>query len=48
MAPEEVTDQEDIIQDALDCLMDCIGDEIECPKEAVDYFRELEEDAEVE
>lgn len=42
-APEGVTDGEEIIQDTLDGLMDCIGDEIEAPKEAVEYFRELEE-----
>ncbi len=45
-APEGVTDEEDIIQDALDCLMENIGEEIEAPKEVVEYFRELEADDE--
>jgi hypothetical protein len=47
-APEGVTDEEDIIQDALDFLMDNIGEEIESPKEAVEYFRELNGDDEDE
>jgi len=47
-APEGVTDEEDIIQDALDFLMENIGEEIEAPKEAVEYFRELTGDEEDE
>jgi hypothetical protein len=43
-APEGVTDQEEIIDSAIDCLMDHISDEIEAPKEVADYFRELNED----
>ncbi len=42
-APEGVEDREAIIQDALAWLMVHIGDEIEAPKEAVEYYRELEE-----
>jgi hypothetical protein len=42
--PEGVEDWEAIIQDALVFLMEHIGDEIEAPEEAVDYFRELEEE----
>jgi hypothetical protein len=45
-APEGVTDQEEVIQDALDWLMDCIGDEIEAPKEAAQFLRELQADDE--
>ena len=41
-APEGVRDQEEIIDSAIDYLMDHISDEIEAPKEAVEYFRELE------
>jgi len=44
--PEGVTDEEEIIQDALDWLMDHIGDKIKAPKEAVEYFRGLNEDDE--
>ncbi len=43
---EGVEDREAIIQDALVFLMNHIGDEVEAPKEAVDYFRELEEEKE--
>ncbi len=41
-APEGVTDEEEIIQDALDCLMDHISDEIEAPPHVEAFFRELE------
>ena len=43
-APEGVTDDEALIDSAIDFLMDHIGDEIKAPKEAVEFFRELEED----
>jgi hypothetical protein len=43
-APEGVTDDEEIVQSALECLMDHIGDDIEAPPHVADYFRELEED----
>src|ERR1019366_8400563 len=45
---EGVTDEEEIIDSAIDCLMDHISDEIEAPKEVVKYFRALEEDDEDE
>ena len=41
-APEGVTDEEALIDNAIDFLMENIGDEIEAPKEAVEYFRDLE------
>ena len=43
-APKGVTDKEALIDNAIDFLMDHIGDEIKAPKEAVEFFRELEED----
>jgi hypothetical protein len=46
--PEGVTDEEAIIQDALDWLMDHIGDAIEAPQEAANFFRELTGDDEDE
>ncbi len=45
-APKGVTDEEELIDSAIDFLMDHIGDEIEAPKEAVEYFRELESEDE--
>jgi hypothetical protein len=42
--PKRITDEEKIIDAAIDFLMDHIGDEIEAPKEAVEYFRQLHED----
>ena len=45
-APEGVTDDEALIDSAIDFLMENIGEEIEAPKEAVEYFRELEQDEE--
>jgi hypothetical protein len=44
-APEGITDQEEVIVSALEWLMDHIGEEITAPPEAVEFFRELEEDA---
>ena len=41
-APEGVTDEEALIDNAIDFLMDHIGDEIKAPREAVEYFRDLE------
>src|SRR5437588_5751673 len=43
-APENVNDQEEIIQDALDWLMDCIGDEIETPPHAAEFFRSIDDE----
>jgi hypothetical protein len=45
-APKGVTDEEEIIQDALDWLNDHINGEIEAPADAVQFFRELEGDDE--
>lgn len=42
--PEGVTDEEAIIQDALDWLMEHISDEIEAPQYVVEFFRELDGD----
>ncbi len=36
-----ITDEEEVIQDALDWLMDHISDEIEAPAHVVEFFREL-------
>lgn len=47
-APEGITDEEEIVQDALNWLMDHIGDDIEAPKDVAAYFRELEADEEDE
>jgi hypothetical protein len=46
--PKGVMDEEEIIDNAIDFLMENIGEEIEAPKEVVEYFRELEEDGEDE
>jgi hypothetical protein len=45
-APEGVTDEEEIIESALDWLNDHIGDEIKAPPVVVAYFRKLEGDEE--
>lgn len=45
-APEGVTDEEELIDSAIDFLMENISEEIEAPKEVVKYFRELDEDDE--
>ena len=42
-APEEVADQDEIIESARLWLMDKIGDEVEAPKDVAEYFRELNE-----
>jgi hypothetical protein len=48
-APEEgAADQEAIIEEARLWLMDCIGDQIEAPKDAADFFQELYEEQESE
>jgi hypothetical protein len=41
-APEGVTDAEELIDNAIDFLMENIGEEIEAPKEAVEFFEKLE------
>ena len=40
-APEGVEDREEIIHDAIDFLMDHIGDQIESPQDAKEYFKDL-------
>jgi len=39
-SPEGATDEEEIIQDALDWLMDHINEDIEAPKDVEEYFEE--------
>jgi hypothetical protein len=39
-----ITGEEEIIQDALDWLMDRISDEIEAPQYVIEFFRELDGD----
>ena len=46
MAPEEITDQEDVIESARLWLMDHISDEIETPKDVAEYFQKLNEETE--
>jgi hypothetical protein len=41
-SPDGITAEEEIIQDALDWLMENIGEEIDAPPDAVAYFEELE------
>ena len=43
-APDGIADEEEIIDSAIDFLMDNISEEIEAPQEVADYFRELEKD----
>lgn len=43
-APEGITDQEEIIDSALDWLMDHIADEIEAPLHVAEFFRQLDDD----
>lgn len=43
-APEGVTDEEEIIQDALEWLMDHISDEFAAPKHVEAFFKELQAD----
>jgi hypothetical protein len=45
---EGITDAEAIIQDALEWLMEHIGEDFEAPHEVVAYFDDLQEDGEVE
>lgn len=45
-APEGVTDDEALIDSAIDFLMENSGEEFKAPKEAVEYFRELEAESE--
>ena len=45
-APQGVTDDEEIVQDALAWLTERIGDEITAPSAVVAYYRELEGEGE--
>src|SRR5437660_11551119 len=40
-APEGVTDEEELIDSAIDFLMDKSGEDFEAPKDIADFFREL-------
>lgn len=42
--PRGITDEEEVIQDALDWLMDHISDEIEAPSHVAEFLRELGRD----
>lgn len=44
--PEGVTDEEEIIDSALDWLMDHTGEDFEAPAQVTDFFRQLNEDNE--
>ena len=43
-APEGVTDQEEIIDSALDWLMEHSGDDFEASAQVTDFFRECEDE----
>ncbi len=43
-APEGITDEETIINDAIDWLTDNAGEDFKAPKHVVKYFRELNGD----
>ena len=43
-APERVTDQEKIIDIALDWLMDHTGEDFNAPAQVTDFFREFEDE----
>ena len=45
-APEGVTDEEEIIQDALGWLMDHISEEVDAPQHVEAFFRELNDEEE--
>lgn len=45
-APEGVTDQEEIIDSALDWLMNHTGEDFEAPPQVAEFFRQLNEDNE--
>lgn len=42
--PEGIHDNEEIIQDALDWLMEHNGEDFKAPKHVADYFKEMTED----
>lgn len=45
-APKDVTDEEKIIDAAIDFLMEHIGDEIKAPRHVVEFFEKLREEIE--
>lgn len=47
-APKDVTDEEKIIDAAIDFLMEHIGDEIKAPKHVVEFFERLKAEADDE
>lgn len=42
--PKGITDEEEIIQDALGWLMDHTGEDFDAPAEVADFFREFEDE----
>jgi len=42
--PDSVTDEEEIIQNTLEWLMDHINEDIEAPKDVVEYFGEIQQE----
>ena len=42
--PKGITDEEEIIQDALGWLMDHTGEDFETPAQVTDFFREFEDE----
>jgi len=44
ITPEGDNDQEQIIQDALDWLMEHTGEDFTAPKQVADYFRDMTDD----
>lgn len=45
-APEGITDNETLIESAIDWLMENSGEDFEAPKHVAEFFRELQEDDE--
>ena len=44
--PEDITDQEELINAAIDWLKDHAGEDFKAPKHVVEYFRKLDEELE--
>ena len=44
--PKGITDEEEIIQDALGWLMDHTGEDFDAPPQVAEFFRQLNEDNE--
>ncbi|HBJ33574.1 MAG TPA: hypothetical protein DDZ51_02200 [Planctomycetaceae bacterium] len=43
-SPDGIDDEDEIIQDALDWLMEHTGDDFTAPKHVADYFKEMNDD----